>query len=193
MQASPEQYNEVMKLHEMGHIFTRIAEYTGINRCTIRNWVTGAHKPQSIWSVDDWEKWKKTLRTKEHYDKLSLSKLGSKNPLWKGDKASVHAARMRAERLYKSECPEGCEIHHIDGNPHNNDRTNIKFSTRKKHMELDGRMEKLIEENKLRWNRIDSKSNVALESPFLVKKRLPDVKVLSKSKRLNVTFRRLDE
>jgi formylmethanofuran dehydrogenase subunit E len=37
------------------------------------------------------------------------------------------------------------------------------------------------------------KCNVALESPFLVKKRLPDMKVLSKTKRQDVTFRGLDE
>lgn len=36
------------------------------------------------------------------------------------------------------------------------------------------------------------KCNVALESSSLVKKRLPDVKALPKSKRLDVTFRRLD-
>lgn len=37
------------------------------------------------------------------------------------------------------------------------------------------------------------KDNVALESAFLVKKRLPDVKVLPKIKRLDVTFRGLTE
>ncbi len=47
-------------------------------------------------------------------------------------------------------------------------------------------------------NRMDNKPwcmkcNVALESPFLVKKRLPDVKVLPKSKRLDVTFKGLNE
>jgi formylmethanofuran dehydrogenase subunit E len=49
-----------------------------------------------------------------------------------------------------------------------------------------------------RGNRMNGKPwcmacNVALESPFLVKKRLPNVKVLPKSKRLDVTFRGLDE
>ena len=37
------------------------------------------------------------------------------------------------------------------------------------------------------------KDNVALESPFLVKKHLLDVKVLPKQKRLEQTFRGLDE
>jgi len=37
------------------------------------------------------------------------------------------------------------------------------------------------------------KDNVALESPFLVKKRLPDVKMLPKTKRVDVTFRGLNE
>lgn len=36
------------------------------------------------------------------------------------------------------------------------------------------------------------KDNVALESPFLVKKRLPDMKLLPKKKRLDVTFRGLE-
>jgi len=49
-----------------------------------------------------------------------------------------------------------------------------------------------------RGNRMNGKPwcvtcNVALESPFLVKKHLPNVKLLPKSKRLDVTFRRLDE
>lgn len=35
--------------------------------------------------------------------------------------------------------------------------------------------------------------NVPLESPFLVKKHLPDVKMLPKTKGLNVTFRGLDQ
>lgn len=35
--------------------------------------------------------------------------------------------------------------------------------------------------------------NVALESPFLVKKRMPNAKVLPKTRKLDVTFRRLDE
>jgi formylmethanofuran dehydrogenase subunit E len=37
------------------------------------------------------------------------------------------------------------------------------------------------------------KCNVPLELPYLVKKHLPDVKVLPKTKKLNVTFRGLDE
>lgn len=46
-----------------------------------------------------------------------------------------------------------------------------------------------------RGNKMNGKSwcmkcNIALESPSLVKKRFPDVKVLPKSKRLDVTFRR---
>lgn len=37
------------------------------------------------------------------------------------------------------------------------------------------------------------KCNVALESPFQVKKRFPDIKVLPKTKRIETTFVRLDE
>lgn len=49
-----------------------------------------------------------------------------------------------------------------------------------------------------RHNRMNGKAwcmecNVPLESPFLVKKHSPDVKMLTKTKGLNVTFRGLDE
>lgn len=37
------------------------------------------------------------------------------------------------------------------------------------------------------------KCNVALKSPFQVKKRFPDIKVLPKTKRIETTFVRLDE
>lgn len=47
--------------------------------------------------------------------------------------------------------------------------------------------------NKMNGKSWCMKCNVALESPFLVKKRLPNVKVLSKTKKLDVTFRGLDE
>jgi formylmethanofuran dehydrogenase subunit E len=48
-------------------------------------------------------------------------------------------------------------------------------------------------ENKMNGKPWCVKCNVALESPFLVKKRLLEVKVLPKSKRLDLTFRGLNE
>jgi hypothetical protein len=47
--------------------------------------------------------------------------------------------------------------------------------------------------NKLNGKPWCLKCNVALESPYLVKKRLPEAKILPKSKRLAVTFRGFDE
>lgn len=48
-------------------------------------------------------------------------------------------------------------------------------------------------QNKMNGKPWCMKCNVALESPFLVKKRLPYMKTLPKTKRLDVTFRGLDE
>lgn len=84
--------------------------------------------------------------TTETIEKMRLSKIGSKNPMWKGNKASKYSAMERARRKYSP--PEDCEIHHIDGNPFNNSPSNIKFVTRKQHMIEDGRMEALIKRNK---------------------------------------------
>ena len=41
-------------------------------------------------------------------------------------------------------------IHHIDGNPMNNDPSNIEFLTRRQHMIKDGRLEQFIKRNEKR-------------------------------------------
>lgn len=84
--------------------------------------------------------------TKEAKQRMSLSKIGVKNPRWKGDNTSQEAGRKRARRRYKA--PEGKQIHHIDGNALNNDPSNIQFVTPKEHVHIDGRIEDLIELSK---------------------------------------------
>ena len=69
------------------------------------------------------------------------SKLGENNPNWKGDNISKEAGRYRAKRLLnRFNINDGKEIHHIDGNPLNNDPSNLEIITRKGHMIEDGRM-----------------------------------------------------
>ncbi len=85
------------------------------------------------------------IRTKEHNERIRLSKLGALNPMWKGDKASDHAGRCRASRRFPA--PKGYERHHLDGNPRNNHPTNVLIVTRKEHMIEDGRMEKMLKYN----------------------------------------------
>ena len=72
---------------------------------------------------------------------INFGKTGEKSHLWKGEKATKNAGRGRAWRWVK--CPKGFERHHVDGNPLNNAPENIMFVTRKQHMILDGRLEKL--------------------------------------------------
>jgi len=74
--------------------------------------------------------------------KLSLSKIGDKNPNWKGDNITVGGARERAKKLFPT--PKGYERHHKDGNPLNNHPSNIEILTRKQHMVSDGRLDGAI-------------------------------------------------
>ena len=91
------------------------------------------------WNTDP-EKRKEAIR------KNSEAHLAEKNPRWKGSEADPTAGNQRARRLVST--PQGKEIHHIDGNPQNNDLSNLEFLTRKEHMRRDGRLQKLIERNK---------------------------------------------
>ena len=70
---------------------------------------------------------------------------GAKNPMWLGDKASVHAGRLRAQKLFPDIGPcvkcgkQRAERHHKDHDTHNNARSNIEALCRMCHMISDGR------------------------------------------------------
>lgn len=74
------------------------------------------------------------------------SKIRDRNPNWKGDDVLKVCGNLRARRWFPK--VEGKEIHHIDGNPLNNDPSNIFYAERRQHMELDGRLDALIHRNK---------------------------------------------
>lgn len=86
--------------------------------------------------------------TLESINKMRLAKLGDKNPNYKGDNIDPETSRIRLQK--KNHLPKGLEHHHVDGNPLNNNPANIITVTRRKHMEVDGRLEKLIRRNKKR-------------------------------------------
>lgn len=94
--------------------------------------------------------------------KIAASKIGSRNPQWKGDGASVKTGRNRAWAMYKNigsctNCGNAkAERHHIDGNTLNNAPTNIEIVCRKCHMAHDGRLNKLQERNCIRSLRAKS-------------------------------------
>lgn len=79
-----------------------------------------------------------SIEAKANRLRLHRPMLGEKNPQWKGDDAGLVSARERARRLYGSK--KGKEIHHKDGNPHNNSPNNVEFLNRKEHMTNDGRL-----------------------------------------------------
>jgi len=74
---------------------------------------------------------KNGMFTKEGLERLKPSKIGDKNPSWKGEKASKNAGNLRAWRKYKVNICDTCgskenlERHHIDKNTLNNDKDNI--------------------------------------------------------------------
>ena len=137
---SKEQYEQALNLHHEFNLgYAEIGKRLKIDRNMIRCWCLGINKPYSAYNEQEIIMLKKIR---------SNAKLGSKNPMWKDDKCSIRTAYERAERWYGSQCPEGCEIHHKDGNPWNNHPDNIEFVTRRHHMKKDGRLDKLTKRNK---------------------------------------------
>ena len=104
----------------------------GINSYTVKRWAHQRNRPYCVWTDE---------QLAELSEKKRVYKLGSLNPSWKGDEAGVKAGYRRAEKMYF--VPNGYERHHIDGNPLNNDPSNILILTRQRHQILDGRMELL--------------------------------------------------
>lgn len=137
---------------------TQISKQLEIPRTTVYSWIKGQRKPLSAWSEEELSDLneRKTVKIKnywlgkeghmkgkkfseEHKRNLAKSKWGDKNPKWKGDAATPNAGRGRARRLIGPQ--DGKDIHHIDGNPLNNEPDNLEPLTRQEHMEKDGRLE----------------------------------------------------
>lgn len=80
--------------------------------------------------------------------KAKIGRSGEQNAMWLGDKASKAAGNKRARRLFP--CIKGKQRHHKDGNPLNNNPSNIIIVTPKEHLQTDGRLNRLIEISKKR-------------------------------------------
>lgn len=89
--------------------------------------------------------------TDKHRSKRNVAR-GEDNQGWKGDNVShLNVGRKRARNRFR--LPAICDNclslpakdrHHKDGNPLNNQRTNISFLCRKCHMQEDGRLAILV-------------------------------------------------
>ena len=115
-----ENENQIKMLYESGKSLQEIEVNLNIPKTTAKRYLIKLKVP---------------LRT------LAETKIGEKNPRWKGDKAKEPAGHARARRKFNP--PKGLEIHHVDGNPLNNNLENISFVSRKEHMKLDGRYDNL--------------------------------------------------
>ena len=92
------------------------------------------------------------MHTKETKQKMRESKIGEKNPQWKGDTVDKTSSLHEWIRNYKPK-PKVCEIckknlpydlANISGK-YKRDITDFRWLCRKCHMENDGRLKKLIE------------------------------------------------
>jgi hypothetical protein len=124
---------EMSKLYRQGLSLTQIAAKAGVAHTTIRKYLKRANIPMK---PRGHQKGVKLLL--ETRQKLAVSKIGEKNPRWKGDTVTDQAGRARAERNLPH--IKGAEKHHKDGNPLNNTPENIEYVTRKQHMTIDGRL-----------------------------------------------------
>lgn len=82
--------------------------------------------------------------SEETKKRISIANMGSNNGMWKGEKSCPDSSRERARRIIGRITGSELEIHHIDNNPYNNNPLNLKLVTRREHMIIDGRMDKLI-------------------------------------------------
>jgi hypothetical protein len=79
--------------------------------------------------------------------KTTCQKIGAAH--WKGNNVLLESARKRARRIFQ--CPKGYQRHHVDGNPLNNDPSNIKIVTPKEHVATDKRWENRIRDSNGRF------------------------------------------
>jgi transposase len=157
-------YKYALELSKKGCSYSEISKRTNTPYTTVTHWIKDGYKPWKAKSEEEKRAYSEFLkkispRGKDHWlfgkrgrqtptfglkrseetkRKLSASKIGEKNPMWKGDEATLLAGRNRAERKFGTKT--GLDIHHVDGNPLNNDPTNILFLSRREHMMMDGRL-----------------------------------------------------
>ena len=124
-----------------------IEKESGVSRDTFRRWFSRGNKPWSVRTAEENYKSYSRKIPEETIEKMRISKLGSKNPMWKGDEAKEHSVRNRLRRRIPA--PKGSDRHHIDGNGRNSDPNNILVQTRREHMIDDGRIEALVKRNKM--------------------------------------------
>jgi len=118
-------------LDSIGFDLNKISKLIQVPLQTTIDWVRRRSVPHEVIAT--------THVAKENEKRIKSKRMkGSRNPMWKGYKATHAAGRMRARGEFGVK--DGYEIHHLDGDPLNNDPSNIVYLTRREHMLLDGRM-----------------------------------------------------
>jgi len=92
----------------------------------------------------------------ETLKKISQSRIGDKNPMWKGDNVGYFSLHewviIRFPKPELCECCKKVPPHDLANKGiYNRELKNWEWLCRRCHMTKDGRMEKLIERNKARY------------------------------------------
>lgn len=154
---SKAEYDEVMRLRAQRLRHTEIERRSSVPIKTFQAWFYKGCKTWSARTAEENHRSYSREKSDEEIEKARISKLGMKNPMWKGDEATEESIRQRLHRSMP--VPKGYERHHIDGNVKNSDPGNILILTRREHMIEDGRMEALIKRNKsLEYRKTKSES-----------------------------------
>lgn len=144
------------KYLEEGLTQKEMALAAGVSEATIKKWLAklSIQKPGGGRFCSGSEPWNKGESgyklgplTPEACEKIRRSKLGEKNPNYRGDEVGISGARRRARVLHPQQPCEECgdengHRHHVDRNPWNNRKGNIEFLCnschQKRHYDEDG-------------------------------------------------------
>ena len=80
---------------------------------------------------DDGRIW--SIRKSEYLHQLMGKSVGYVSVCLSNPRRNIRVHRM-VMRTYKGECPEGMDVHHIDGDKTNNDLNNLKYAAHKENM-----------------------------------------------------------
>ena len=135
---------EAREAYLTGLSYKKVSNKLDIPATNIRRWCIDITRPPYGYT------WTAPPRTKEHRKRLSLSKMGSKNPNWGGDKVGYSGLHqwVKRRKLKPGKC-EKCKkvVEWLDlaniSQKYKRDLNDWQWLCRKCHMKSDGRMELL--------------------------------------------------
>jgi thymidylate synthase (FAD) len=134
-----------------------VAKLAGVSDACLGVWIRklGIKKPLSCRINHKAGHGIKGMFSEEEKQNISKRMSGSNNPGWEGDDVSDNGARLRANKMYH---PDKCSLcnktinlerHHIDKNPKNNNKNNIKYLCQQHHHAVHHKATKIVYQTKI--------------------------------------------